>query len=292
MIEVHVDDEKTKITYVISGRLDAEQSPELEAHLKRVTIPVREIVFDFAGVTYVSSMGLRIVLVAYKLMHSRGGTFRMINIPDAVKDVFELTGFMKTFERDEILVIVQKEKGLVSATYALIGTLDKSTASILKKELMPLSGTNGTQKIDLDCAELTDIDAQGIDAIKKTVAALPGTFQLTHTSEALTQKIVSSGGGTLLSKAAREAEANAPTSRSSTEGLVEAGNTLSYTCLREWQFLCLPCFHEPWFPSHAHITLIVLVFTQIPNLSADPFSQISVLKTQAAKHGVKVTAHM
>ena len=53
---------------------------------------ITSLVFDFAKLEYISSAGLRQVIVAYKKMAQKDG-FKIINVSDEVYDVFSLTGF-------------------------------------------------------------------------------------------------------------------------------------------------------------------------------------------------------
>lgn len=84
--------EGTELTLALNGRLDTTAAPALEAELKRSIGGVESLVFDFAGVAYISSAGLRVLLAAQKVMNRQG---RMVlkNVNEAVSEVFEITGF-------------------------------------------------------------------------------------------------------------------------------------------------------------------------------------------------------
>lgn len=84
--------EGTKMTMEISGWLDTQTAPQLEEALSALDDSVTSLVFDFAKLEYISSAGLRQVIVAYKKMADKDG-FKIINISDEVYDVFKLTGF-------------------------------------------------------------------------------------------------------------------------------------------------------------------------------------------------------
>lgn len=84
--------EGEKLTLVISGRLDTNSSPRLEAELRQSVGGVTELVFDFSEVEYISSAGLRVLLAAQKVMN-RQGSMKLIGVSDEVMEVFEITGF-------------------------------------------------------------------------------------------------------------------------------------------------------------------------------------------------------
>ena len=84
--------EGEKLTLAISGRLDTNSSPKLEAELRQSVNGVTSLVFDFSGVEYVSSAGLRVLLAAQKVMN-RQGNMKLIGVSAEVMEVFEITGF-------------------------------------------------------------------------------------------------------------------------------------------------------------------------------------------------------
>ena len=84
-----------RLTLKVDGRLDTNTSPDLEEAVK--LDGVTEIVFDFAGLEYVSSAGLRILMAAQKAMMACGGKMSVRNPNDIVKGVFEITGMDGVF---------------------------------------------------------------------------------------------------------------------------------------------------------------------------------------------------
>ena len=73
------------------GRLDTTTAPELEAELKNLE-GVTELKFDLAGLEYISSAGLRVLLAAQKIMSGQG-TMKVIHVNDVIMEIFEVTGF-------------------------------------------------------------------------------------------------------------------------------------------------------------------------------------------------------
>ena len=58
---------------VIGGRLDTGTAPELEAKLKQVPKDIQTLYLNLSNIQYVSSAGLRVILLAHKLMLPTGG---------------------------------------------------------------------------------------------------------------------------------------------------------------------------------------------------------------------------
>lgn len=84
-----------KLTLAVTGRLDTNTSPELEAAVK--LDGVEELVFDFAGLEYIASSGLRVLLGAHKAMSEKGGRMLVANPNEMVRGVFEVTGLDSIF---------------------------------------------------------------------------------------------------------------------------------------------------------------------------------------------------
>ena len=80
------------------GRLDTATSPALEQELRPHLNGVREIVMDFAGVEYISSGGLRMLLTLEQQMEEKGGGLRLIHVNDNIIEIFELVGFMQVIK--------------------------------------------------------------------------------------------------------------------------------------------------------------------------------------------------
>ena len=80
------------LTLSLEGRLDTTTSPELETLLDASLDGITELVFDFSGLDYLSSAGLRVLLSAQKRMNKQG-SMKLIHVNETVKEVFEITGF-------------------------------------------------------------------------------------------------------------------------------------------------------------------------------------------------------
>ena len=62
----------TELTMAIVGRLDTVTAPEFEAELKASIGGVESLILDLAELEYTSSAGLRIILMAQKIMNKQG----------------------------------------------------------------------------------------------------------------------------------------------------------------------------------------------------------------------------
>lgn len=78
------------------GRIDCNTSAGLERKLLALLEPAsRGIVIDFTGVDYISSAGLRVVLVLAKRLRGGSGALVLCQLNDLIQDVFKMSGFNK-----------------------------------------------------------------------------------------------------------------------------------------------------------------------------------------------------
>lgn len=92
------------------GRIDSTTSEALEQALnKAIDVGERRLVVDFDAVSYISSAGLRVLLIVAKRLRTERGTLVLCALTDAVRQVFDLAGFLPLFlvERTRDLAIAR-----------------------------------------------------------------------------------------------------------------------------------------------------------------------------------------
>ena len=89
-IEIKRNTEETIIKLV--GRLDTTTAPTLDKTIGEDIADTKNLVLDIKGLEYISSAGLRVLLGAQKKMQ-KIGSMKVINVCEAVMEVFEMTGF-------------------------------------------------------------------------------------------------------------------------------------------------------------------------------------------------------
>lgn len=95
-MEIAIDKEGPVARVALHGSLNAATASELEAALMPALVDVAEVQFDFAGLEYLSSAGLRVLMMVYKRL---GGTgVRIEHACDEIREVFDITGFSALFD--------------------------------------------------------------------------------------------------------------------------------------------------------------------------------------------------
>lgn len=89
---IEIKKNATETIIEIVGRLDTTTAPALEKTINEDIGDTKNLVLDIKGVEYISSAGLRVLLGAQKKMQ-KIGSMKVINVCEAVMEVFEMTGF-------------------------------------------------------------------------------------------------------------------------------------------------------------------------------------------------------
>ncbi len=78
-------------------RVDSVTSVDLEKQLQRLIGVNKGIICDFSNTTFISSLGLRILLKTYKDVKRLDGEMVLCSVSDYVMEVFDISGFSRIF---------------------------------------------------------------------------------------------------------------------------------------------------------------------------------------------------
>ncbi len=98
-MEIKQEKRDKAIVMSVIGRLDATTATELESEL----IPIIEgdrtkIIIDFSQLEYISSAGLRVLLLAMKTTRKVAGELIICSMEDHIKEIFDIAGFLPIFK--------------------------------------------------------------------------------------------------------------------------------------------------------------------------------------------------
>jgi anti-anti-sigma factor len=87
-----------------SGRIDSQSSPEFETAISAKLDSAQNVILDFGDVPYISSAGLRVVLVIAKRLARTQGKFALASLKPEISSVFKISGLtsvLKIFDTPE-----------------------------------------------------------------------------------------------------------------------------------------------------------------------------------------------
>ncbi len=98
-VEFNRNNSRGVAVIALKGRLDSANAGELEKGLEDLfTQPGQKAVVDMEKLDYISSAGLRVVLMLAKRARQTGGRVLLSCLVPSVREVFEISGFLKIVE--------------------------------------------------------------------------------------------------------------------------------------------------------------------------------------------------
>ena len=105
------------LTVELGGSLDTATAPQLEKQLTAaLDEKVKDLVFDLAQLTFISSAGLRVFAATRKFLKQRGEQVSFVNLQPQIHEVFEIVKalpgvavFGSTAEFDQYLAARQRK---------------------------------------------------------------------------------------------------------------------------------------------------------------------------------------
>ncbi len=82
----------------IDGKIDSLTCQEFQTTILKSFQKTRSLIINMEKVTYLSSAGLRGLILGRKTADSKGGSLTVINVTPSVADVFRVTGFDKALD--------------------------------------------------------------------------------------------------------------------------------------------------------------------------------------------------
>lgn len=98
-MEITTRQEKEKNIVTVKGRIDGVTAPEFERYLfELISQGTRNFIVNLDGLEYISSAGLRSIIVIAKKLKTLEGNIYFTGIKGAVEEVFKISGFYSIFK--------------------------------------------------------------------------------------------------------------------------------------------------------------------------------------------------
>lgn len=88
----------TNIIAAVEGSIDSKTAPDLQQSILPVISDTHKVILDLTEVTFVSSAGLRVLLMVYRQLKARDGKVVLVGVSEEIKDVMFMTGFIAFFD--------------------------------------------------------------------------------------------------------------------------------------------------------------------------------------------------
>ena len=90
--------ESDKIVLEVEGKVDRLTTQQLQDAILLALQKMNQLEIDFGGVNYISSAGLRALLMGQKTAQSKQGRMYLTKVTEPVQEIFNITGFSSFLE--------------------------------------------------------------------------------------------------------------------------------------------------------------------------------------------------
>ncbi|MDE2849408.1 MAG: STAS domain-containing protein [Acidobacteriota bacterium] len=98
-MNVQVENHDKVLVAKVEGRVDSSNSQDFERQLQgAIGEDVQAVVIDLGQLAYISSAGLRVVLLVAKTLGQRNVSISLCALSDPVQSVFEISGFNRIIQ--------------------------------------------------------------------------------------------------------------------------------------------------------------------------------------------------
>ncbi|GAB2784695.1 anti-sigma factor antagonist [Rhabdobacter roseus] len=111
-MEVTIKDFDEITILEVKGNIDSKTAPEFERNAKLATDKSEKIGLELSQVEFMSSAGLRVLLMIYRNIKAQNGRVVLIGVSEEIQDVMSTTGFINFFTivetLDEALTVLKQ----------------------------------------------------------------------------------------------------------------------------------------------------------------------------------------
>jgi len=97
-MDVQIKNVDDVIVVAVSGEIDGKTAPEAQNVILPLVEPGSKLLVDMSEVPYMSSAGLRMMLLIYRQVSANDGQSVLVGLSEELKDTMEVTGFLNYFE--------------------------------------------------------------------------------------------------------------------------------------------------------------------------------------------------
>lgn len=94
-MEIKVGISNQNLIFSLIGRLDTMTSPQLEDEINRSSFDnIETVILNMRELEYISSAGLRVIVMLYKKVTNFGGKLKLVGVNDMIMEILTMTGMV------------------------------------------------------------------------------------------------------------------------------------------------------------------------------------------------------
>jgi anti-sigma B factor antagonist len=111
-MKVNITEQEDLTVVEVAGDIDSKTAPEFERSARAATESSKKIAIDLTEVGFMSSAGLRVLLMVYRNIRAQDGHVILVGVSEDIQDVMSTTGFINFFtivEKLEEAIVILKQ---------------------------------------------------------------------------------------------------------------------------------------------------------------------------------------
>jgi anti-sigma B factor antagonist len=97
-MDVQIREVNHIVVVELLGELDSTTAPDVQSQILPLAEQNRQIILDLTGTGFMSSAGLRILLLMYRQIANGSGRMVLAGLSEEIKDTMHITGFLDFFK--------------------------------------------------------------------------------------------------------------------------------------------------------------------------------------------------
>jgi anti-sigma B factor antagonist len=96
-MKIETKHDGANVIAIVCGEIDGKTAPQVQAELLSALQDGSRLMVDMKGVTYLSSAGLRMLLLLYRQIAAKKGKVVLAGVSEEIRDTMSMTGFINFF---------------------------------------------------------------------------------------------------------------------------------------------------------------------------------------------------
>lgn len=97
-MKIDINIENSILIITIEGSIDSKTASEVQQKILEASADSDNVIIDLTKVDFVSSAGLRVLLMVYRQIKAKNGKVILVGVSEEITEVMSMTGFINFFE--------------------------------------------------------------------------------------------------------------------------------------------------------------------------------------------------
>lgn len=97
-MQIDINKEDGILIFTLEGSIDSKTSSDVQQKILEASVNSDNVIIDLTKVDFVSSAGLRVLLMVYRQIKLKNGRVILVGVSEEITEIMSMTGFINFFE--------------------------------------------------------------------------------------------------------------------------------------------------------------------------------------------------